>query len=255
LGLRVENNVVVVDHAMNEHLLTTAEGNPSEDTVEELRVISVFQRRFNSAKLARKRDEKVIGDNCPLIYALKGKDGLSVEFKSIKILNLSIPEIIGRIAQLLGNQLDLVASMPSSSPLAAILGRRLSRAVGRPHTSDLFTKATNAQASAQVSLAIETDRKAFTREEEVALKNVLKHLSRVPEEAYTAKNVRPAIRKYFEPLAMGALPQHIQNQSRILLVDDLLATGETLKAAHRLLSTAGLQGEHAGVTWFSRVKK
>jgi len=75
LGLRVENNVVVVDHAMNEHLLTTAEGNPSEDTVEELRVISVFQRRFNSAKLARKRDEKVIGDNCPLIYALKGKDG------------------------------------------------------------------------------------------------------------------------------------------------------------------------------------
>jgi len=54
---------------------------------------------------------------------------------------------------------------------------------------------------------------------------------------------------------MGALPQHIQNQSRILLVDDLLATGETLKAAHKLLSTAGIQGEHAGVTWFSRVKK
>jgi len=106
-----------------------------------------------------------------------------------------------------------------------------------------------------VSLAIETDRKAFTREEEVALRNVLKHLSRVPEEAYIAKNVRPAIRKYFEPLAMGALPQHIQNQSRILLVDDLLATGETLIAAHKLLSTAGIQGEHAGVTWFSRVKK
>jgi hypothetical protein len=255
LGLRIEDNVVVVDHASKEHLQTTVEGNPIADQIDALRVLSVFQRRFASAKRSRNRGEKLIGDNCPLIYALKGKDGLTVELCSIKALNASIPGIIEKIVGSIGSDFELIISMPSSSTLAAILGKRLSRAIGRPHSPTVFCKATNKQAMSLVATLVRNNPRSIPHDEEIAVRNVLKFLKSVESDPYTAKNVKPAIRKYFSPLVIAGIPANVAPDSRILLVDDLLSTGETFRSACRLLREAGFDGQHAAVTWFSRVRK
>ncbi|TCR76686.1 hypothetical protein [Rhizobium sp. BK376] len=165
MGLRIEGNVVIVDHDITEHLATTAEGNPTRDDLDDFTVFSVFQRKRTSAKQARQRETRVLGDNCPLIYALKQRDGLSVGLSSIKLLNAHIPTILDAVVGHLEGQFDSIVPMPSSSPLALILAKRLSRLSKRPYFKGVFLKATNAQASAVVSAAIAEDPRAFERHE------------------------------------------------------------------------------------------
>ncbi len=255
MGLIIENNVVKVDHDVKDHLITGTTGNPTVDTVGGLAVYGVFRRQFNSAKLGRQRSEKVIGDNCPLIYALKGKDGLSVEFASIKKLNESLPTIFQAMAALLAPQFDVIVSMPSSSKLAFILGQRLARCTGKPHIPDLFVKSSNAQAYASVANSLIVAPRSVPRDDAVDIRNVLKFLQKDPDQAFAAKYVKPAIRSYFVPLALPATPPPLAAGARVLLVDDLLSSGQTLKCAERLLQLNGFAGPHLGATWFSKVGK
>jgi hypothetical protein len=255
LGLRIENNVVIVDHSVNEHLETTVSNNPTTDWIDGLPVYGIFQRKFHSAKLSRGRRSKTLGDNCPLIYALKGKDDLTVEFSSIKSLNENIPTIIQNVLTSIGDNFDAVVAMPSSSPLSAILAKRLSRASGRPHFCDMFSKTTNAAAMANVTYLLNQSKHPFPKRDDVDVRNALQFLSRISHELYAAKNIKTHIRKYFTPLAINAVPAQLGADSRILLVDDLLATGETLRAAHAFLVTLGMQGPHVATTWFSKVGK
>lgn len=255
MGLRIVDNVVIVDHDVSEHLETTATGNPSIDWIEDLQVYAIFQRKFHSAKAARDRQSRVLGDNCPLIYALKGKDGLSVEFHSIKSLNDSIPTILKAVIDDLHEGFDAVVPMPSSSPLSAILAKRLARVSGRPLVGGMFSKTTNAVAMASVAGALAENSRALPKEDAVHVRNALKFLRTVENEPYAAKNIKTQIRKYFSPLEINAIPPQLGAEARLLLVDDLLATGETLRAAQALLVNSGIAGQHVAATWFSRVGK
>lgn len=255
MGLRIVDNVVIVDHDVNEHLQTTAIGNPSIDWIDDLQVYAIFQRKFHSAKASRDRQARILGDNCPLIYALKGKDGLTVEFRSIKSLNDSIPTIINAVVDDLGESFDAVVPMPSSSPLSAILAKRLARASGRPLLGGMFSKSTNGVAMASVAGVLAENSRAFPKEDAVHVRNALKFLRSIEDEPYAAKNIKTQIRKYFLPLAINAIPPQLDAGTRLLLVDDLLATGETLRAAQSLLINSGIVGQHVAATWFSRVGK
>ncbi|RZL22192.1 MAG: hypothetical protein EOO96_24010, partial [Pedobacter sp.] len=88
MGLIIDKNVVLIDQKSNEHLVTTKEGNPKNFVIENeygsIEVTSVFTRLKASSKLRRDRKSKLIGDNCPLIYALKKKDGLTTTFTTMK---------------------------------------------------------------------------------------------------------------------------------------------------------------------------
>lgn len=67
LGLVVKKNLVIVDHAVKEHLVTTVEGNPKISTTGDgLRVTSLFTRLKASAK--GRRDRNQIGDNCQSVH-------------------------------------------------------------------------------------------------------------------------------------------------------------------------------------------
>lgn len=255
LGLLVSDNVVIVDHGVNEHMLTGVSGNPTEDRIDDLPVFSVFKRLFNSAKQSRDREQKLQGDNCPLIYALKGKDELAVRFSSIKSLNESIPAILSSITTQIDRHFDVILSMPSSSRLADILAKRISRMTGRPHIQNTFAKATNAQAMAHIADIRDSNPKNLSKKDASTLRNVLKVLRERPEELYTAKDVKTSVRKYFLPLVVAQLPSTFDDKTRVLLVDDLLSTGGTLICAHRLLVDSGVTSPHLCVTWFSRAGK
>ncbi|MBL1804852.1 hypothetical protein ELE38_31540, partial [Klebsiella pneumoniae] len=84
MGLNLQGYHVTIDHSHRHWLITTPEGNPTRERVGNLTIYSMFRRQKAPASLNRDRKQRKLGDNCPLIYALKGKEGLTTDFSSIK---------------------------------------------------------------------------------------------------------------------------------------------------------------------------
>ncbi len=71
MGLIIKELCVIVDHDCPEWLITQPEGNPTIDYTNGLKIYAIFKRQFLSGKRRRNRKQRQLGDNCPLIYALK----------------------------------------------------------------------------------------------------------------------------------------------------------------------------------------
>ncbi len=255
VGLRILDGEVIVDHAENDHLNTGTDGNPVELPFRGMTVHSAFERRRISAKMARNRTAKLQGDNCPLIYALKGLDDLTVSHTSIKRLNDSIPVVLDVIGAKVLHQIDVIVPMPSSSGLAVMLARRLWRRMalqsGSQLRTDVLVKSTNLQASARAKGLTAPGNNAIAYGEANELKAIIRTLHATFAAPYAAKEVKTRFRKYFDPLQLAPNVQPFAAGTRLLLVDDLMATGETLVAATELLTAHGTCIVQHAVTWFS----
>lgn len=260
MGLRIDNatNEVIVDHAVQEHLHTTDSGNPVRGAVVGgMHVDSIFRRKKASGKMQRDRSTRFLGDNCPLIYALKQKEGLWVSRSSIKALNVYMPQIVSDVCIPLNGQVTCIVTIPSQYPLVEILAKRISKHLGVPVLSGVLRKSTFLQASRRAE-ALLGNRGALaaaglSRRDETRLRNVMKEGMRQAAAPYSSKDVKTHLRQHFDPLRLaggGALPSP---HDRVLLVDDLLATGETLLAAAALLQARGIGHVYRAVTWFSKV--
>lgn len=259
MGLIVDTqtNEVVVDHTSNKHLHTTQSGNPVQSSLGNMRVDSVYRRLKASGAANRDRRSKQIGDNCPLIYALKKSEGLWVSRHSIKQLNTYTPSIISNVCGSLTGNIDCIVLIPSRHPLAMMLAKRLARNLKVPVYDRLLRKSTFLEASQRVQSLVGNKASliaaGISREDEKLLRNVIKGGMLQGGAAYSAKDVRTSLRKHFDPLRLitgASLPSPDQ---RVLYADDLLATGETLLAADSILRSHGNHGVSRSVTWFSKV--
>lgn len=142
VGLNLQGYHVTIDHSHRHWLITTPEGNPTRERVGNLTIYSMFRRQKAPASLNRDRKQRKLGDNCPLIYALKGKEGLTTDFSSIKALSQSFNAILEAIAQAEPDGYDLIVSMPSAHNISHIVGKRFSRYFNAPHFKDLLRKIT-----------------------------------------------------------------------------------------------------------------
>lgn len=255
MGLRIVDGEVIVDHAESDHLNTGIIGNPTQLQLRGLAIHCVFQRKHNSAKAARDRDTKVLGDNCPLIYALKGKDGLTVSRSSIKALNSNIPTLLDIIAGKIAGDVDVILPMPSSSDLANILARRLAKRGGLDFRSDVLVKASNLAASARAKSLTTPGNRTLSYKTANRLKAAIRALHASHSAPYSAKDVRTDLRQYFDPLRLAPNAPKFPAGTRLLLVDDLLATGETLMAAQNVIVATGLAAASNAVTWFGPVRE
>lgn len=245
MGLVIHGTHVVVDHACKDWLVTEPAGNPTEEWVEDLRIWSVFRRRLTSAKLQRDRRLKMLGDNCPIIYALKGKQGLTTDLASILLLSRSFDIILDDITNRDTEGYDVVISMPSSHPLSAMIATRFARKFSAPHLGNIFRKITVEEAlnmldRADINVA-DHKRLAF---------RIGKQLQSAGfNGAFSLKDIPVGFRHIFTPLKIspGALTI---NPSRILLVDDLLATGTTMITAAELLRQANPHASVCGACLF-----
>lgn len=251
MGLRIIDSRVVVDHSCKEHLHTELVGNPTVGELHGLKTFSVFKRLKNSAKQSRKRHEKIIGDNCPLIYALKGIDGLYTDTASIKHLYEHFPAILGQIIDQIDTNISAVVALPSRFPLADMLARRIKRNTNLTIFHDVFRKSTNDEACSRVENLLLSAPKSISHKDEKALRNTIKKLRSQPQSLFSAKDVPTKVRSYFDPLQPKTL--HLEKDHQILLVDDLLASGETFRAATELLDQEGYKRPEQAVTWFSQV--
>ena len=251
MGLIIDDGLVIVDHNATEHLNTTRDGNPTQSKLDDLLVHSVFKRLKNSAKFSKDRQQKVIGDNCPLIYAVKGSDGLSTNVTSTKRLLEHTQGIISDICEKIDGEVDGVVAMPSSFPLANWLAKRVQRETGLPIFNDVFRKSTKIEAATR-AVALTPPRTAgIGKEQRKQLKNAVKKVQKIEGDIYAAKVVSPSLRAFFDPIQWQGLD--CPNTHRLLLVDDLLASGGTFLAAKSLLEAHGWVSPLHSVTWFSAV--
>ena len=73
-----------------------------------MQVDSVYRRLKASGKASRDRQAKQIGDNCPLIYALKQSDGLWVSRSSIRQLKLHITWLVSELCRSLNVDVECI---------------------------------------------------------------------------------------------------------------------------------------------------
>ncbi|WP_458373352.1 phosphoribosyltransferase [Pseudomonas laurylsulfatiphila] len=226
LGLVVTQNLVTVDHAVREHLITTVDGNPKTDIREcGLKVTSLFTRIKSSAKRSRDRKASVIGDNCPLLYALKGKDGLTTNITSIKRLAQSGSEILAVIAA--QTQADTVVYMPSGYSLSRIVASRCASVLDAELAHDVFVKSTKMEAFDMIRRA--EDNGDISGDERKSLQYRLKKADGFP-----LKVIPVEYRHLFTPLQRNPAFRGSVT-GRVVLVDDLLATGRTLTVAKEIV--------------------
>lgn len=221
MGLTLQDNLVLVDHTHNRLLNTSLNGNPKYQNLGgNLNVYSIFERHKSPHKA-----KKSGGDNCHLLYALKGKDGLETTFSSIKSLIPNFREILKVLPV---NGYDLVVSMPSSHAISRIFASRLAKNFSCALDFNVFNKITPSDA-----LLILKEAQIPTNEK-TAIRGRIKRQVNSGQPLFALKDVPARFRHHFEPLIMQTAPSGAFN--KILLADDLLATGTTLLNAQRLIA-------------------
>ena len=95
MGFKVIDNLVIVDHSINHYAITTPTKKRSpciytKKNIDSLNlsIYSIFYRSVIDRKLHK------LGDNCPLLYALKGKQNLVVTKDSMKELKVPFYQIL-----------------------------------------------------------------------------------------------------------------------------------------------------------------
>lgn len=224
MGLNITGDLVDVDHDHNRLLNTSRHGNPVVQHVPlkkpELVVYSTFQRLKTPRSMAESRHGPIRGDNCHLLYALKGKDGLRTTFGAVRRLMLHFDAIVEDIVDQSGDY-DAVIPMPSGHTISLQFAKRLARRYGCRVHAGMFAKISNARAR---QLLEQSPLKSSEK------RQVANRISK-EEGDFALKDVPSRYREHFPPIDVaGELPAGC---ARFLLADDLLSTGTTLIAARR----------------------
>ena len=222
-----ESGFVGVDHSIKNFGDTTVQTNPTKArTACGLVVHSVFLRQSNRAS---KSD---VGDNCPMIYALKGKQGLYTTKRQIHILNQSFAVILANFVT--ENCYNYIIPMPSSSNISKILANRVKRSIKHSILLDLFKKISVLDAANQINMSVDLE-----YADKAALRMAIKRQKNTVGELgeFSLKEVKTPLRKFISPVVIHdhkELPV-FTGTPKFLLVDDLFSTGTTLLAAKRAI--------------------
>lgn len=236
MGFNVDNikKIVTVDHSHNNFSITSVKGNPIVKTFSGLIVSSIFKRT------KAERSPEDLGDNSPMIYALKGLHGLSISNKQVSHLLPNAYEIANEILAQRGNEWDYVIPMPSSHEVANILALRISRKTSlEAYSPDVLKKITCDDMREQIK-GIETTSRIRSK-----LNQCVKRFAKKNgwDSDFQIKSITPRnLRKLVNPLIFSEEEKCV-SLKKILLVDDMVTSGTTLKSARNLL-----QAHYPGIT-------
>jgi hypothetical protein len=232
-GLKVGFNVdpvkrvVSVDHQHNEYAVTTVEGNPVSKSFAGIKVISVF------ARTKARRDRSTPGDNCPMLYALKGQKDLKTGYRSIVVLYQNYIRILSNIVEEWRphGTWDCIIPIPSSSNLPSLMAKSVfSHSGGDVVQTKLLSKISAKQVLDSIDeLAISAKDRATLR---ARVKNFIREHG--GDSAFQIKCVDTKLRKHLNPFVLMPEPTEAPPQ-RVLLVDDMITSGTSIISAANLL--------------------
>lgn len=233
MGLNVidKNVFFVEDHQklLNTSKITKPWINEVPPKGKSLKVYSLFQRR-------RSRRGEEGGDGNPLIYALKGHKEYIVCCREMVKLKPFFDHNLSVCIKYL--DFDVVVLSPSSYGIASFLFARLVKLeVDAIFYEEVFEKVTNKDAIDQIKHNILDKKSPKGRRYYTTLLSVLeKNL----DLTFSMKEVIPQYRRGLLVYKFtDAFNKKILKNKKILLIDDLLATGSSLLTAQELLVGAG----------------
>ncbi|HDX0990397.1 TPA: hypothetical protein RNX34_002131 [Pasteurella multocida] len=193
----------------------------------------------------RRKIERPLGDNCPMLYALKNSDGLSVDDETIKKLFLYARDSIKDYFKT-KFPFDAVIVMPSKHNI----GYKLAHIIGELYQVHIITNyLTKNTPDAVINEIIHNpDIQPDTKQRiKTAIQRNMNHLS--------IKGLQPKDRKYVSVLVndVAWLPV---NTRKVLLIDDIYSSGSTLNSAKKLVKQLSPQVEVvSALTLFSPLSK
>ncbi|HHR6130810.1 TPA: phosphoribosyltransferase [Providencia alcalifaciens] len=209
----------------------------------------MFKRQRLSGKNRRNRQQRQLGDNCPLIYALKGKEGLFTDLSSIKKLRTSFEMIVNHIAESEHNGYDLIVSMPSSYNISHMIAKRLASKFKAPHEANILRKITVDEAFRLLDRADVSVEE--TKSIDFRIKVQAKEVGLYGN--FSLKGIPASLRNVLPPLVLDSPPTLHYQPLRVLLVDDLIASGTTLTTAVKIISQQYPYADIHAVCLFSSI--
>lgn len=249
MGLVFQGTKVLIDHASKEHLVTTVAGNPKRYKVEnehgDLDVFSIFTRLKATSRERRNRSVRLIGDNCPMIYALKGKDKLTTGYRSVREMLLVGTQVVQQNFTCAKD--TVIVCIPSSHTIVGHLAKQLGKHLQLQVVEGLLSKASVRSAVADIEHAIKLSKDYKERKD---LQNILQHVKK--QEVFALKDVPPGYRHLIAPVVIGSNLVKSPYTS-ILLVDDLVSTGSSLITAKNVLRSNKQGKDFTALSLFSKV--
>jgi len=222
-----DSGSVLVDHSISSFGDTRISHNPTSATTlcqrNPLLVHSVFIRHGY-------KGNRVPGDNCPLIYGLKKKEGLSVEYNAVKTLLPSLEGILNKfIREREDNNVsyDLIIPMPSSHSISKILARRTQRLFPQANLLLESFRKSNGDDIKQQLLQDSFGAKSIPHGASINIINAVNKANDSGNE-FSLSDVNMNNRLFISPLTQI---QELPNVNSVLLIDDLYASGQTLITA------------------------
>ncbi|EPN9162954.1 phosphoribosyltransferase [Escherichia coli] len=218
--------LVTVDHSHNHFCITKPEGNPVEFMqTPSLKVTSIF------ARTKGKRNKNDPGDNCPMLYVIKGLHQLTTNKRDIGLLCVSFRKILP-VYLANGFQWDWIVPLPSSSPVCLRLANKVHKQTQRGvcHPDALIKLRAITVLQNLDALRITSSDKTRARSE------VKRFIRNHGENAFfQIKSVSVDVRKHVNPLAWGSVPLGTTPPRSILLIDDMVTSGTSLVNAEAIL--------------------
>ena len=222
--------VVTFNPQHQQRVITDPVRKPPVQSFGKLEVVSIFARR-------RVRHDSHDGN--PLIYALKGKFGYTMPYRSFRDIYDCVSLILPQSLE--GIEFDVIVSLPSSSKVAAIFAKRASRCGGRCPIVSCLDKATFGEVLKSAPPPEDVERRfraAYKSQHHVLQKENPAHI-------FQMKHVKLPFRPYFTPVIANHHGNEIKGH-RVLLVDDILGSGTSIAQAavaispYQPLSVVGL---------------
>ena len=231
-----DDNQILFNNSHQKLVNTNINSNPTTSIIHNIKIYSIYKR-------VKTKGNKWDGN--PLIYALKNQKGYRISRTEFKKFLYSFYFILNRLLE--EKSYDLILVLPSSSNVAKVVARKVSSSLTITlNVHDIFEKQSVNEVIEKIDISVVTNKSKLKK-----LKHQLSKLQKMDKnKTFSMKNIPPKIREYFIPLKLKA-KFDFNSYKNILIVDDLLATGNSIKSARDIILTQNSKVNIEGLCLFS----
>ena len=237
MGIDITNDNQILFNDTHQKLVNTdINSNPTTSIVHNIKIHSIYKRVKTKSNH---------WDGNPLIYALKNQKGYRLSRAEFKKFLYSFHFILNKLLE--DKNYDLILVLPSSSNVAKGVAKKVSISLTKTlNVYDIFEKQSISEVIEKIDISVVTNKNKLKE-----LKHQLSKLQKMDKnKTFSMKNVPPKIREYFVPLKLKA-KFDFSHYKNILIVDDLLATGNSIKSARDIILTQNSKVNIEGLCLFS----